>query len=465
MLVMWPQPSSAAHVTVYNLEERTVAGAELYKEGFYRTIRAAAQALYVPYKRLWSRVQGHQPVQQNGGLNKLFSPSEEREILCWSHRRITQGHHITSRTLRQHANAILKAKGEELTISRTWVKNFIKRNKKLFHAKKAASRDAKRKAMQDRVRVEAFFRDWRDFLIRRRIEPRNVWNFDETGFMIGYLNKGTFVWTFNEIETPILTDSHDTVSITAIEAISASGNFIPSFLILPGVNIPLQWTQNALDRETILTTSLKGYINDIIAIEWIEHFERHTRPRNPKEIRVLLMDGCESHFTSEIVHFCKQHSIELFPLPPHLTHLLQPLDVGVFRSYKYWHQQVLYREVADGATDFKKTDFLFHLQEVRNRTFKKATILSAWQKCGLFPHNPSIVLDELQDALSSLTQVVREQDLPGYISDGSSQSSEADGEAKDDPVFATPQRPPKTPPARGRFDWKTAQTPKLNLAS
>ncbi|KAM4063442.1 Tc5 transposase DNA-binding domain-containing protein [Hirsutella rhossiliensis] len=155
-----------------NLEERTVAGAELYKEGFYRTIRAAAQALDVPYKRLWSRVQGHQPVQQNGGLNKLFSPSEEREILCWSHRRITQGHHITSRTLRQHANAILQAKGEKPTISTTWVKNFIKRNKKLFHAKKAASRDAKRKAMQDRVRVEAFFRDWREFLIRRRIDYR-----------------------------------------------------------------------------------------------------------------------------------------------------------------------------------------------------------------------------------------------------------------------------------------------------
>ncbi|KAM4061406.1 DDE superfamily endonuclease [Hirsutella rhossiliensis] len=44
-----------------------------------------------------------------------------------------------------------------------------------------------------------------------------------------------------------------------------------------------------------------------------------------------------------MVHFCFDHNIKVFPMPPHLTHQLQPLDVGVFRSYKHWHQQVLHR--------------------------------------------------------------------------------------------------------------------------
>lgn len=162
-------------------------------------------------------------------------------------------------------------------------------------------------------------------------------------------------------------------------------------------------------------TSPKGWMTDQLALEWLQHFERNTRPANADEKRVLLMDNHESHTTKEFVGFCISHNIHLFPLPPHSTHILQPLDVGVFSPYKHWHEEVLRREVADGAFDFDKSDFLANLQEVRNRTFKKSTILSAWEKAGLFPFDPTKVLDQLQDALSSLTNKVDQKPLPGYI--------------------------------------------------
>lgn len=148
--------------------------------------------------------------------------------------------------------------------------------------------------------------------------------------MVGYLEGGMIMWTFRLVDNPVLTDSGDRVSVTAVEGISAAGDFIPSFLIFPGVQIPRRWIENSLDGEVILTTSPKGYMNDIIALEWLQHFEKHTRPEDPAEVRVLLMDGCDSHYTSEFVGFARQNNIELFPVPPHLTHYLQPLDVGVF---------------------------------------------------------------------------------------------------------------------------------------
>ncbi|KAM4063244.1 DDE superfamily endonuclease [Hirsutella rhossiliensis] len=113
-----------------------------------------------------------------------------------------------------------------------------------------------------------------------------------------------------------------------------------------------------------------------------------------------------------MVHFCFDHNIKVFPMPPHLTHQLQPLDVGVFRSYKHWHQQVLHREIADGAYDFNKSDFLYHLQE-------------------------------LQDTLSSLTEEVAIKDLPGSI----------ESEPQGGPQAARPSTPsPHTPP---RFNDST----------
>ncbi|KAM5357575.1 hypothetical protein ACJZ2D_016120 [Fusarium nematophilum] len=116
--------------------------------------------------------------------------------------------------------------------------------------RKSTTRDAKRKAMEDRGEVEKWFKAWREYM--RYVNPENVWNVDEIGFMIGYLLKGTFLWTFAEIERPILTDAHELCSMTAIEAISAAGKSIAPFLIMPGVQLPFSQEVNEQD--------LPGYV-------------------------------------------------------------------------------------------------------------------------------------------------------------------------------------------------------------
>ncbi|KAG6023699.1 hypothetical protein E4U19_004199, partial [Claviceps sp. Clav32 group G5] len=99
-------------------------------------------------------------------------------------------------------------------------------------------------------------------------------------FMVGYLYRGSLVWTFNKVDNPGMLGSHDRVSVTAIEAISAAARAISSFIIIPGVNIPEKWIANDVEGETILATSLKGFISDILAFERLKHFERQTLPRN-----------------------------------------------------------------------------------------------------------------------------------------------------------------------------------------
>lgn len=42
------------------------------------------------------------------------------------------------------------------------------------------------------------------------------------------------------------------------------------------------------------------------------------------------MDGHDSHLTFEFLEYCISHDIICICLPAHSTHLLQPLDVGLF---------------------------------------------------------------------------------------------------------------------------------------
>lgn len=378
---------------VENFEERTVAAVELLNEGFYRTVKKAADELRVPYFRLRGRLQGRRPRAENGGNRTLLKTKDEEAILCWAHRRVAQGHHIQLRALRYHANVILRSIGlENKSASQHWAKSFMARHKEIFKVRKSTTRDVKRKAVQDRSHIERWFTGWEKALKELSVKAENVWNFDETGFVVGYLQKGTFLWTYQEVDQPILTDAHDTVLVTVVEAISATGGVIDPFIILPGIVIPVKWVVNHLPKDTTLTTTPTGYTNDMAAFEWIQHFERLTRPSDPAEKRLVVMDGCENHFATQIFHYAAQHNIELFPFPPHLTHLLQPCDVGMFGLYKHRHQQILYREISDGTSNFGKSNFLAQLQEARNRTFKKSVIIKAWQNCGIFPFDPSIVL-------------------------------------------------------------------------
>uniref|UniRef100_A0A8H7K8Z9 DDE-1 domain-containing protein n=1 Tax=Bionectria ochroleuca TaxID=29856 RepID=A0A8H7K8Z9_BIOOC len=413
-----------------NLEQRTVAAAELFRARYYKTITAASKGFGVPYHRLRSRIQGHSSINSNGGLNTLLDEAQTKAVVIWAHRQILTGFHVRGRRLRQHCN------------------RFMKKHRTIFHLRKALSRDAKRKGVQKRAILTSWFDCFKSYLQRNRVKERNMWNFDETGFMIGYLEKGIFVWTFLDINQPVLTDSFDKVMITSVDCISAAGAVIPPFLIAPGIQIP---------------------------VKWIKHFNEYTRPDDPDEIRVLLMDNQECHLTDEFIEYCYLNNT-LFPLPPNSTHYLQPCDVGVFGPYKHWHQEVLYREIADGAYNFNKTDFFFHLQEIRDRTFKKSTILSAWQRSGLFPYNPSVVLDTLQDPLSSLTPNMNESSLPGYIevgdkvrdedensssNEGSSSSEglnleELQPSAQQPASVTTPQRTP-------HCEWKEVLTPTLNI--
>ncbi|CAG9938530.1 unnamed protein product [Clonostachys rosea f. rosea IK726] len=224
-----------------NLEQRTVAAAELFHARYYKTITAASKGFGVPYHRLRSRIQGHSAINSNGGLNTLLDEAQTKAVIIWAHRQILTGFHVRGRRLRQHVNAILRASGNKGTASKRWCNRFMKKHRTIFHLRKALSRDAKRKGVQKRAMLTSWFDCFKGYLQRNCVKKQNVWNFDETGFMIGYLEKGIFVWTFLDINQPVLTDSYDKVTITSIDCISAAGVVIPPFLIAPGVQIPVKW--------------------------------------------------------------------------------------------------------------------------------------------------------------------------------------------------------------------------------
>ena len=112
------------------------------------------------------------------------------------------------------------------------------------------------------------------------------------------------------------------------------------------------------------------------------------------------MDGHGSHLTYNFLDFCEKNNIIPFCFVPHTTHLVQPLDGQPFQAYKHYFRKKNNENIQWGISTMDKADFLHDIPEIRRNTFKQRTIRSAFADRGIYPWNPSKVLDILANARS-----------------------------------------------------------------
>ena len=87
----------------------------------------------------------------------------------------------------------------------------------------------------------------------------------------------------------------------------------------------------------------------------------------------------------------------------HSSHLLQPLDVGFFSPLKKTYTKELKNMFRLGISHVNELEFLETYKQVRLQVFTKSNILGAFKGAGLFPFNPTAVLDLLNAPLGPTT--------------------------------------------------------------
>jgi hypothetical protein len=96
----------------------------------------------------------------------------------------------------------------------------------------------------------------------------------------------------------------------------------------------------------------------------------------------------------KFINFCDENKILLAIYPPHSTHSLQPLDVGLFgplsRAYSDHLEQFMHE--CQGLSHITKRDFFRLFWPSWNKAFSIRNINSAWRSVGLHPWDPEVVL-------------------------------------------------------------------------
>src|SRR5450432_551387 len=103
-------------------------------------------------------------------------------------------------------------------------------------------------------------------------------------------------------------------------------------------------------------------------------FKKHTAHRTKGVYRLLILNGHGSHITPEFDLFAKEHSIITLCMPPHLSHLLQPLDVGCFAVLKQLYRRQIEGLIRNGVNYIDKQAFLEAYYSARKETMNLANI-------------------------------------------------------------------------------------------
>ena len=139
-----------------------------------------------------------------------------------------------------------------------------------------------------------------------------------------------------------------------------------------------------------------GWTNDAYGLEWLKTvFEPNTRPKRATTKRILIVDGHSSHVNLAFIDYADRHSIIIVILPPHSTHRLQPLDLNCFLplSTKYGVHLNAWLHKSIGQVSMSKRTFLPIFRLAWNESFMPMNILGGFEKAGIWPFKPLIVLN------------------------------------------------------------------------
>lgn len=363
---------------------------------------------HADYKRLLGRIHGRKPRTARKPLNKALDNIQEHALEQWIRERDQMGRPASLRLIKSAAQDILTRNTPDTDdppiLSKMWIYRYIERLPRDLHQIKQKPIGLKR---FDTKFEKNEFINWFASLEYEinGTPPRNIYNFDETGFQFGESKAETVITAYpSRFQSNESAQSDTRESCTVIECIAANGDAIAPYFIFKGSVHLEQWYRlDNLPNDYRIAVSPKGYTNDQLGVDWLKHFDSCTRDRTKKgEKRLLLFDGHGSHLTFEFLAFCHENDIVPICFIAHSTHFTQPLDGNPFLAYKHYFRSRNSNLASWGGLTNDKVDFLREITSIRRKTFTQRTIRHAFESRGIYPFNPYVNFRKTRTFRSSI---------------------------------------------------------------
>jgi hypothetical protein len=119
--------------------------------------------------------------------------------------------------------------------------------------------------------------------------------------------------------------------------------------------------------------------------------------------QILILNSHKSHLTTEFNQTYTKNNIIPVYIPPHSSHLLQPLDVSCFTVLKQQYRQLVKQRIRLRFNHIDKINFLITFPKAHIMAYKAKTIQNSFRATRLVPFNPDQVYQQLTIQLKTPT--------------------------------------------------------------
>ncbi|RJE18836.1 Pogo transposable element [Aspergillus sclerotialis] len=300
------------------------------------------------------------------------------------------------------ANILLAERGRQ-TVGINWASNYIKRHDQL-KTRYSRRYNYQRAKCEDPKVIRLWFDLVRRTIDENGIQPEDIYNFDETGFAMGIIATTKVVTRAEYYGRRSVLQPGNREWVTSIECVNSTGFVLPPCIIFKSTIYHQQAWYDDLPDDWRIEISQNGWTTDEIGLRWLEKlFIPITTSRTRGKYRLLVLDGHGSHLTPRFDRLCYENDIIPICMPPHSSHLLQPLDIGCFAPLKRAYGGIIEAKTRCNINHIDKLDFLAAFPKARTEAFKPVTIQNAFAAAGLVPYNPDRVISTLNIQLRTPT--------------------------------------------------------------
>ena len=169
-------------------------------------------------------------------------------------------------------------------------------------------------------------------------------------------------------------------------------------------------------------------MNSDLFLDWLKHFVHHVKPSAEDPV-LLIADNHSTHCSLPAILYCRENHITFLTLPPHASHVIQPLDKGFYGPLKTAYAAEAEKWLVQHPGQvIKLTDLAGIFKEAYSSTAKVKLAEKAFQVTGIEPFDPDVIDDEL-----FAPSLVTDKAMDETTAKSTGQSNEAPSESAEQP--------------------------------
>jgi hypothetical protein len=251
----------------------TIADFDLRKPGNDFTLRKIAEGHGVDRSTLRQRCKRLTGFQKDGyAQQQKLNPQQEEGLVDYIAALTACGLPPIRAMIQNFALNLMKQH-----VGRGWVTRFIHQNHNHLISKWSAGMDVVHYHADSQRKYELYFELLHHMIVQYDVQPHNMYNMDEKGFMIGITGRSKHMfsqlqWESKKVRASLQDGSQ--VWVTVVAAICADGSTLLPALIYLLANSTLQgsWVAaiEATKHDVFVSSSPIGWMNNDIGLAWLE---------------------------------------------------------------------------------------------------------------------------------------------------------------------------------------------------